>query len=238
MKSTQSILSPAAGTILREPLFHRVLVVSLAVHGVFLAFSLIITWHLPTGNQPPRTALPAIVQTTAVLAPSTPVARPAQRPPMLPSRPVQLVARSLPAASLLPQPLSVALPAADPAPLAEPLARALACQPVAATRTATVTTRPVPARVLPSYQYPANPHPQYPRLARRRGWQGTTVLTVEVSTTGRADTVTVERSSGYRVLDRAAVDTVRHWQFRPGRVGEATVAMLVRVPIIFQLADS
>jgi protein TonB len=84
-------------------------------------------------------------------------------------------------------------------------------------------------------RYDANPPPLYPELARRRAYEGTVLLHVRVRDDGRVEGVKVERTSGYRILDRAAREAVSHWRFIPGRRGDEAVAMDVRVPITFKL---
>ena len=86
--------------------------------------------------------------------------------------------------------------------------------------------------------YLSNPIPDYPRLARRRSWQGVVWLLVDVSSTGEVADLAVEQSSGYRILDRAASETVRSWTFVPARSGGLAVASQVRVPVEFVLEGS
>jgi protein TonB len=83
--------------------------------------------------------------------------------------------------------------------------------------------------------YKINPPPRYPKTARRRGIQGTVVLSVYVDTQGRVANLWVFESSGYRVLDNAALEAVKKWSFEPGRRGETPVAMWVNVPVRFEL---
>ncbi|MEN8140126.1 MAG: energy transducer TonB [Thermodesulfobacteriota bacterium] len=83
--------------------------------------------------------------------------------------------------------------------------------------------------------YHLNPPPTYPRLARRRGLEGVVLLNVHVNTRGRVETLTVERTSGHPILDRAARKAVMAWQFQPGQVAGLPRAMWVTVPVRFQL---
>ncbi|MCF8080788.1 MAG: energy transducer TonB [Desulfobacterales bacterium] len=83
--------------------------------------------------------------------------------------------------------------------------------------------------------YRRNPPPDYPRLARRRGYQGTVVLDVLVDKTGRVKEVKVEESSGHGSLDRAAKQAVKRWRFTPGRRGDDPMDMWVKVPVRFEL---
>ena len=79
--------------------------------------------------------------------------------------------------------------------------------------------------------------PEYPRKARTAGWEGTTVLKVRVDRGGRPGLVTVDRTSGFETLDRAAVRAMRRWEFHPARNGDRTVASWVKVPVSFQLEE-
>lgn len=83
----------------------------------------------------------------------------------------------------------------------------------------------------------SNPPPRYPYLARRRGQEGRVLLRVRVSSAGDAAAVSIRRSSGYRLLDDAAVEAVREWRFVPASRGESPVAGTVDVPITFKLTD-
>lgn len=83
--------------------------------------------------------------------------------------------------------------------------------------------------------YRENPRPEYPRLARRRGYQGTVVLEVFVDRKGRVGDLKVFQSSGYPVLDRAAMTSVREWLFEPAIRGDERMETWVKIPIRFQL---
>jgi len=83
--------------------------------------------------------------------------------------------------------------------------------------------------------YRINPPPRYPKIARKRGYQGTVMLSVFVDEDGLVKNLWVFTSSGYRLLDNAAVNAVRNWTFEPGMKGNRKVAMWVKVPIRFEL---
>jgi TonB family protein len=59
------------------------------------------------------------------------------------------------------------------------------------------------------------PQPHYPLIARARGWQGTVEVLLSVLADGSVKAATLWRSSGYSVLDRAAVAAARHSRFTP-----------------------
>lgn len=58
---------------------------------------------------------------------------------------------------------------------------------------------------------------------------------MDVDREGTPIKVEILQSSGFRLLDQAAVKAVRHWKFQPGRVGDLPVESNVTVPIRFQL---
>jgi protein TonB len=94
-------------------------------------------------------------------------------------------------------------------------------------------TVPLVTEAIPDYR--SNPSPPYPRRARIRGYEGTTVLEVLVNSEGRVGDLKVCKSSGYTILDKAALDAVKGWAFQPGMKADRAVDMWVKVPIRFQL---
>jgi protein TonB len=93
---------------------------------------------------------------------------------------------------------------------------------------------PIPAKeAIPLYR--VNPPPKYPGLARRRGYQGTVIMDVLVDPKGKVKELRLSQSSGYPLLDRAAMKSVKSWEFEPGRRGDEAVEMWVKIPVRFQL---
>lgn len=83
--------------------------------------------------------------------------------------------------------------------------------------------------------YRQNKQPDYPSLARRRGWQGRVIVAVEVLKTGAVGSVRIHKSSGYAILDESALKAVSRWLFQPGKRKGQPVDMDVVVPIRFTL---
>ncbi len=84
-------------------------------------------------------------------------------------------------------------------------------------------------------QYLNNPSPIYPISARNNNIQGKVYLSVLVGVEGRAMEVKIANSSGYAILDNAALSTVSKWQFIPAKKnGELTLATVI-VPIEFKI---
>jgi periplasmic protein TonB len=83
--------------------------------------------------------------------------------------------------------------------------------------------------------YRDNPTPGYPVQARKRHYQGTVVLDVLVDARGKAQDVRIAESSGYSILDRAAMEAVENWRFKPGRKNGRPVDTWVKLPVRFEL---
>ena len=89
------------------------------------------------------------------------------------------------------------------------------------------------ANVKPDYL--RNPKPDYPLSARRRHEEGIVQLRVHVTARGRPDRIELLQSSGFGVLDDAAITAVREWEFTPAQMGEAEVESEIDFPIQFKL---
>ncbi len=80
-----------------------------------------------------------------------------------------------------------------------------------------------------------NRPPNYPQAAVARGWEGTVMLRVQLSATGAVSRVEVIDSSGYGVLDGAAVNAVKTWTASPATRHGVPVETSVRLPVKFRL---
>ena len=82
-----------------------------------------------------------------------------------------------------------------------------------------------------------NPKPPYPLAARKRGIEGQVLLRARVQEDGHCAMVETKKSSGYTMLDSAAVETVKKWRFAPATLSGTPIASWVEVPITFRLRD-
>jgi len=80
-----------------------------------------------------------------------------------------------------------------------------------------------------------NPVPLYPRIARKLGLEGKTLLRVEILQDGRPGTVQVKKSCGHTVLDEAATKAIKRWKFSPAQDGLFAIRSVVDLPIRFSL---
>ncbi|MCE9789677.1 energy transducer TonB [Shewanella chilikensis] len=85
----------------------------------------------------------------------------------------------------------------------------------------------------PVFASPPTP-PNYPRLARKRGFEGTALVDIFFDHQGKTQNALLVSSSGYAILDEAALTAVRHWQFSIPSQASAT-RFKVRVPVRFAL---
>jgi len=78
--------------------------------------------------------------------------------------------------------------------------------------------------------------PEYPEEARKNGWEGTVIINTLVGTDGLVKKALVLKSSGYPILDSAAIKAVRKYIFEPGKDSTGkTVPKWVKIPVIFKL---
>ena len=115
------------------------------------------------------------------------------------------------------------VPIAPPRPIAPPVPPP-APPPPPTPAVATDAPVPIPGQT---------PAPMYPRRALRRGDEGVVMVRVDVGPDGIPTSVGISRSSRSRDLDRAALEAVRQWRFRPAMAdGRPTVGTVV-IPIEF-----
>ena len=78
------------------------------------------------------------------------------------------------------------------------------------------------------------PRPNYPRIARKKGLEGTAMVEVMFNEWGEQLALTLVKSSGFSLLDKAALEAVETWQFEapPQKLASH---YKVRVPIRFAL---
>jgi len=80
---------------------------------------------------------------------------------------------------------------------------------------------------------PAAPH--YPRLAKRKGIEGTVTYEIWLDEQGRQIKLTLKDSSGTPLLDRAALQAIEKWKFSPHKINGQAIAQRVLIPIKFKL---
>jgi protein TonB len=124
----------------------------------------------------------------------------------------------------------------DPVPAEVPAVKEVA-QPAQPVKQDATPPSPVVLDTEPDYRadYLNNPRPPYPLVARRMGYHGTVVLNVEVLAEGKTGQVLLHQSSGFDILDNAALQTIKTWRFSSARHFGQPVTMWFLVPIKFTL---
>lgn len=182
---------------------------------------------------PPAPAAPPAVKPK----PAPPVKTPPKKKRIAAPRPQPAIAPPpLPAPPAPPEPASPEPVLPEAAPMEEAVSPPDQKAPPPDQAAESETTPSDQARIQASVPlYHLNPPPAYPAVARRRNYQGTTLLDVLVDRQGRAAQVRVRQSSGFSILDRSAVAAVRQWRFEPARRMGQAMEMWVQVPVKFEL---
>lgn len=80
-----------------------------------------------------------------------------------------------------------------------------------------------------------NEQPRYPLAARKRGYEGQTIIRAKIGPSGKVLETEIAQSSGHHILDTAASKAVTSWQFRPAKRDGRAVIGQIEVPIEFRL---
>jgi periplasmic protein TonB len=210
---------------------------SLITVVVVIAHLLFAIW-LNTAEEELTPAQPFAMEVSMVSVASP---KPAVTPPVpTPPKPAEPVKKT-PPKPVIPKPKVAPSPEPAPqaAPASEPVSQPQAPASASQARTAETSTASQTNYIEASFRanYLHNPKPEYPSVAKNRGWQGKVLLRVIVSADGVAQSVTIETSSGHEILDESALEAVQRWKFVPAKRGDTNVQSSVIVPIVFTLKD-
>ncbi len=179
-----------------------------------------------------ETSLPHVPEAV----PPSPVPPPPPRPKSI-DRPHKTVAKQIhpapPAAS--PHPVASAVPAQSPVESATPAA---STSPGPSTGGSAATDGLAAYGADAVDERPAVLHrvePRYPEQARRRREEGKVLVKLVVDIQGRPMDCTVLTSEPVGIFDAAALEAVRRFRFRPGKLAGHSVATVVHIPFAFTL---
>ncbi|MCG7585741.1 energy transducer TonB, partial [Photobacterium sp. OFAV2-7] len=114
-----------------------------------------------------------------------------------------------------------------PKPIADPKAEIKSQQAAGVNSSPKLVTRPT---------FVTRPSPvKYPKIAKRRGIEGQVMVEVWIDENGKQVRQTLVKSSGAQVLDRAALDAIKRWQFSSHTVDGQAIAHRVQIPVRFKL---
>ncbi|MCW8900225.1 MAG: energy transducer TonB [Gammaproteobacteria bacterium] len=93
------------------------------------------------------------------------------------------------------------------------------------------------ARVVSLIYKELNNHFTYPKIAQRRNWQGQVLLAFRLSNNGNIENIKISHSSGYNVLDQAAIISLKKIGQLPQASSWLINGMEIQIPIIYQLTQ-
>lgn len=129
-------------------------------------------------------------------------------------------------------------PVTNPTPAPPPVDTTGQDEPAAKKEKADINRAAVESRALGKIRIELARHFHYPRQALRLGWQGEVVLRFRLTAGGRIEAVQVASSSGYNVLDSAAVRALNDVR-EIGRVMESHLGTIdLQLPVIYRLQES
>lgn len=77
----------------------------------------------------------------------------------------------------------------------------------------------------------------YPKLAQKRNWQGKVLLSLRVSASGKINNVQLNSSSGYDVLDQAAINSLVKVKYLPQTSTWLSNDIYLQLPVVYQLTE-
>lgn len=82
-----------------------------------------------------------------------------------------------------------------------------------------------------------NNHFNYPKIAQRRNWQGQVLLAFRLTKNGNIKDIKINHSSGYNILDQAAIIALQKIGQLPQLSSWLSSGMEIQIPIIYQLTE-
>jgi protein TonB len=146
---------------------------------------------------------------------------PAEQPPTLPP---QIQTADEPQIASIAEPVTTPKPVTEQRPAAEaekpkkrPVRARKRRKPVASPAKATINSHPV-----------YRPKPRYPRGARRKGQEGWVLVRYGVARSGQVTNPRVIASSPKGVFDKAALQAVRRWRYKPQQSSRSSIKSRIR----------
>ena len=75
---------------------------------------------------------------------------------------------------------------------------------------------------------------EYPTAIREAGVEGRVLVKIVVGVNGQCKSATIARSSGWAVLDSAAIESVMNYSFKPAMYKGQAVEATISLPLLFQ----
>jgi len=94
------------------------------------------------------------------------------------------------------------------------------------------------ARVISILYKELNKYFIYPGLAQKRNWQGKVLLSLRVTSNGKINNVQLNSSSGYNILDQAAINSLIKVGYLPKISSWLHYDIDLKLPVVYQLTES
>ena len=199
------------------------LAVSIGLHGI-VAFVLADVMFRQASQPPPPQQPPRLVIGWVPAVPA-----------VTPPKPTPAVTETIPD----PIPVQEPVPTPEPTPIPEPVPTPEPVPPPEPDPTPEPPQTPSPEEVVVEVfeqaRVPLRWQPEYPRECRRRGQEGEVRLRLQISAAGRVISVEIIQSCGHRLLDRAAMRSVRSLQFVPATRDGRAVDTTLDLPLVYRL---
>jgi protein TonB len=221
-------------------MFARSLPVSIAVHLAALVLLFVIPLAAPVVLSVPASPRPPFVKAAAIPPPPAPPP-PATTSPVPPSAPVSAAPTVAPTA-IAPEieraiaPSAITDPFGVPGPPVDADAFGVGTKPIELPSPPPAPRAARPVRVgelLVAPKKLVDVRPVYPEFARIARVEGTVILEAVLDRRGRVSQVRVVQSSP--LLDQAAINAVRQWQYSPSTLHGQPVEVLMTITITFKL---
>ena len=98
-----------------------------------------------------------------------------------------------------------------------------------------IPTKDQPADFTRPFLREASEPVPYPHWARERNWQGELILAIEIREDGTVGRWKIMRSTGYELLNRAAIRAIQKWRFEPARQKGKPIASCIQIPVQFKI---
>lgn len=97
---------------------------------------------------------------------------------------------------------------------------------------------PDSAQVIATINQQLHEHFHYPVIARKQNWQGRVLLTFKITNNGEVKNINVIESSGYNILDSAAVKALKKLNKIVSNFHWPQSGIEINLPVIYQLTES
>ncbi|MBW5419122.1 TonB family protein [Vibrio cholerae] len=182
-----------------------------------------------TEQSKPESVKPTPVQEAVKTPPAKPKVEPHKPKPQTVKKPVP--AEQVPSKSVAKPQAEKVERTAETAQKPAPTPNQQPSQPTAASQG--ITSQPIlvdkPALVSAQVQ------PRYPRIARKRGIEGTVMYEIWLDAQGNQIKQQLLSSSGTEALDQSALEAIKQWKFSPHILDGVPVAHRIHIPIRFKL---